>query len=387
MSLATLEQAESQALELSRQGNHRAANEVLLAAAEEAIRLAQFASELSQRQQFVELSDEYLRLASDLKVRRLASKRQLTPERSSRRPRRAEMVQGESGAGRQWQVAERPAITLADVAGMADLKHLVRREIVDPIRYPEIDDVLNIPYGFGVLLYGPPGTGKTYFARALAGELDCAFFVIDPAQILSKWVGESEQRLAALMTQAKAEPRAVVYIDEIAEMFPRRGTGSVYSDRLVGVFLQQLDGFDQSENMLLTIGATNHPLRIDRTLIRSGRLGHHVYVGLPDVETRRQILEIEMKAVPLDNDADLDALADATDGYSSADVAAVAREARKQTRDRIVRQRHSNNGNGKDDIEVKVTAGDLAAALDAVRPAKPDLLMLAEIEEFRRGRS
>lgn len=383
MSVSPLEHAETRALELSRSGDIRAARDTLLAAAEEALRLAGASEDAGQRRRLFDLSDEYQRLARDLSNRRSAlhyerQARAKPAARPSRRP-----VQ-ERDSRETWQVAERPTLKLDDVAGMEDLKRLVRRELVDPLSFPELDAALNIPHGFGVLLYGPPGTGKTYFARALAGELDCAFFIIEPASILSKWVGESEQRLVALMEQAKSEPRAIIYIDEIAEMFPRRGSGSVYSDRLVGVFLQELDGFEQSGNLLLTIGATNHPARIDQTLIRSGRLGHHIYVGLPDCAARRAILAIEVRGVPLEAAVNLDVVAEETDGYSAADVVAVAREARKQARDRIIRARSSN---GQGSVEkVQVTAGDVVAALGSVSPSAPDPRMLAELEQFRLGR-
>lgn len=383
MSVAELEQTESRILELSRNGDLPAARDASLAAAEEALQLAGSSADEAQRKRLLELSDAYRRLAADLAAPRPRprSERPAAPKPPAQHQRRTTRA---SEANQQWQIAERPDITLADVAGMEDLKQLVWREIVMPISYPELGAALNIPHGLGVLLYGPPGTGKTHFARALAGELDCAFFVIEPAGILSKWVGESEQRLTALMAQAKCEPRAIVYVDEIAEMFPRRGSGSIYSDRLVGVFLQALDGFEQSDNLLLTIGATNHPARIDQTLIRSGRLGQHIYVGLPDCDARQAILGLEMRDVPHEEFIDLESVARQTAGYSAADVVAVAREARKQARDRIVAARSNNDHAGAATVEV--TSTDFVAALAVVHPAVPDPAMLAEIEQFRLGR-
>jgi len=383
VSLSSLSDAEARALTQSRNGDMRVARDTLLAAAEEALRLASLSADSHERQRLFDLSAEYQRLANDLGSRRAAPRN--TPQTRVSQPARQNRTRNREQVTKEsWQAAERPTLTLGDVAGMEDLKRLVRRELIDPINFPELDALLNIPHGFGVLLYGPPGTGKTHFARALAGELDCAFFIVEPASILSKWVGESEQQLVALMERARSEPRAIVYIDEIAEMFPRRGTGSVYSDRLVGVFLQELDGFEQSGNLLLTIGSTNHPARIDQTLIRSGRLGKHIYVGLPDYPARQAILAIEMRDVPLDDSVNLDAVADDTAGYSAADVVAVAREARKQARDRLIQAR-AGNGRASADV-VHVTQADIVAALCDVSPAQPDPRMLAELEQFRQGR-
>src|SRR3990172_2815800 len=142
--------------------------------------------------------------------------------------------------------------------------------------------------GGGVLLYGPPGTGKTMIAKAIAHEIDATFFVVSPAQVMSKWVGEAEQNIRKLFEAAKAEPTSVIFLDEIEALVPKRKSdSSTVMQRVVPQILQELEGFDRtSERALLLVGATNQPWMLDEAILRPGRLDALVYVGLPDGPAR-----------------------------------------------------------------------------------------------------
>ena len=124
--------------------------------------------------------------------------------------------------GHQWMVRERPSVRFADVAGLERVKEDIRLKMIYPFQHPELAAKFGVRPGGGVLLYGPPGTGKTLLAKATAGELDAAFFTISPADILSKWVGEAEQNVKKLFDAAAAEPRSVIFIDEIEALIPAR---------------------------------------------------------------------------------------------------------------------------------------------------------------------
>ncbi len=252
---------------------------------------------------------------------------------------------------------------------MEDLKALIQEKILKPAQNPERYSLFRATEGFGVLLYGPPGTGKTHFVRAIAGELDCPFFAIRYSDIVSKWVGDTQKNLAALMKEAKSHSRSIVFIDEIDGLFPERSGESSSSDQRVNAFLEELSGLEPRESWLLVIGATNRPGRVDRALIRSGRLSTHIYVGPPDEQARERILEINLKDVPVAEDVNLNEIAKRSDGYSAADVAQIAIQARS----------HAAGRDGTEQLEML----DLEAGFQRVSPVRPSSRMLKEIEEFR----
>ncbi|MBI3980062.1 MAG: ATP-binding protein [Chloroflexi bacterium] len=388
MTLDAIERAERRALQRWQAGDYGAAADELLLAAERAVRLAERTRDASWRQHLVDASEEYQHLAREIMARAPAPRAAAGSSADSRPASQRQSHQPDSGSDdkrrQDWSLVERPNLKLADVAGMDRLKEFVTSRIVEPLRHPEVYDAYKIPRGFGVLMYGPPGTGKTYFARAVAGELDCAFFAMNANELVSKWVGETEKNLAALMAQAKAEPRSVVFVDEIDSLFPARGSGSTISDRSVGTFLSLLDGLQPVENWMLVIGATNHPRAVDPALIRGGRLGYHVYVGLPDLPMREAVLRIEMKGITLEDDVDLAAIAGAMEGYSAADVALVAREARLGAARRTARDREARGVGAEEPVEVRLTKEDLDIAFQSNPPRQIPRAILREIEEFQR---
>ncbi len=220
-----------------------------------------------------------------------------------------------------WLIAERPHLRFDDVAGLDQVKEQIRLKLIYPFTHPEAAQRFGIKSGGGILLYGPPGTGKTMIARAVAGEIDAAFFAVKPSEIMSKWVGEAEQNIQKLFEAARAYPRSVVFVDEVESLVPkRRESGSTVMQRVVPQILAELDGFEKRVNALLFVGATNEPWSLDPAVMRPGRFDEKIYVPLPDAAARRRLVEISLRDRPLARDVSLDDLAQMLEGYSGADI-------------------------------------------------------------------
>src|SRR5690606_31800858 len=194
----------------------------------------------------------------------------------------------------QWIVKERPNLRFDDVAGLDEVKEEIRLRMIYPFTHAELAQRFGIRGGGGVLLYGPPGTGKTMLARATAGELDATFFRISPADVLSKWVGEAEQNIKKLFDAAAAEPRSVIFIDEVEALGPgMRDERSSVMRRGGPQILQVMERFDNSTaQSVLFMGATNVPWQLDPAVLRPGRFDEKVYIPLPDQPARRRMLDI-----------------------------------------------------------------------------------------------
>lgn len=228
--------------------------------------------------------------------------------------------EGEKSAS-QWIVKEKPQIRFDDVAGLDAVKEDIRLKMVYPFEHPQLAERFGIRGGGGVLLFGPPGTGKTMLAKATAGEIDATFFVISPADILSKWVGEAEQNIKKLFDAARNEKRSVIFIDEIESLVPsRRDEGSSVMQRVVPQLLSGMEGFDKRTTPVLFMGATNVPWHLDPAVLRPGRFDEKVYIPLPDLPARRKMLDIYLGKRPVDDAVDLHAFAARLDGYSGADI-------------------------------------------------------------------
>ena len=240
--------------------------------------------------------------------------------------------------GGEWLVAEKPDITFDDIAGMEDAKRVIDEMVLYPMQSPEKARALGLNPGGGVLLFGPPGTGKTMLGKAIAGALDAPFYYASGADLRSKWYGESEQRLSQLLKAAKAQPVAVVFLDEIESLLPKRTEGSHAADnRVVTQFLSDLGGFKDSPNLLLVLGATNKPWDIDEAVFRTGRFDEKVYIGPPDRAAREKILELNLKGAQTAADVDLPALAAAMENASGSDMAAVVSAAKRAALGRAIR--------------------------------------------------
>ena len=233
-------------------------------------------------------------------------------------------------------VAERPTTTLGDVAGMEDVKEQVRLRIIEPMMHQTLAGRYGLSVGGGMLLYGPPGTGKTFFARAVAGELELPFYMVTAADIFGKHVGESEKNVRKLFGDIRKNPLSVVFIDELETIFPKR-TDEVHETtrKVISLLLQELDGIDKSKNPILLLGATNVPWMIDEAFLRPGRFDVKVFVGLPDFDARRQMLIAAFDEGNVPHEAGLTAhMAEKTEGYSGADLRGVMTRLRQVAFDR-----------------------------------------------------
>ncbi|HLY10321.1 MAG TPA: ATP-binding protein [Planctomycetota bacterium] len=235
---------------------------------------------------------------------------------------------------KDWTLSEKPKLRFDDIAGLEDVKEQIRIKMILPFTFPDKAKRYKVKTGGGILLYGPPGTGKTMIAKAVAGELDATFFAIAPSEILNKWVGESEKNIRKLFESARSCPKAVIFIDEVESLIPKRRdaeAGGVMA-RVVPQILAELDGFEAREGQnVMFLGATNEPWSIDYAMLRPGRLDEKVYVGLPDLPARQKILEHSLREIPLCEDVDLEAMAKRLEGYSGADVSYLCRKVAEQT--------------------------------------------------------
>jgi len=214
-----------------------------------------------------------------------------------------------------------------DIGGLKDELQRLRETIELPLRHPELFQKLGIEPPKGVLLYGPPGTGKTLIAKAVANESGAHFIPIAGPEIISKYYGESEQRLREVFEEARENAPSIIFIDELDSIAPRREevTGEV-ERRVVAQLLTMMDGLEE-RGQVVVIGATNRVDAIDAALRRPGRFDREIEIGVPSELDRIEILKIHTRGMPLSEDVSLDALAQQTHGFVGADLAALAREA------------------------------------------------------------
>ena len=259
-----------------------------------------------------------------------------------------------------------PDVCFDDVAGLEDVKEQVKLKVLLPLTHPEAYEGLDLKGGGGLLLYGPPGTGKTMIACAIAHEIGAKFCVVKPSDILSTGVGNTEKRIATLFKEASSFPCAVICFDEFESLCPA-STHSQISRQVRSEFLTQMQGVNAysntgEKNVLFLIAATNKPYDIDSAMLRPGRLGTRVYVGLPDADARRYIFihaidkvkEINIYKFP--DDIDVDKIVEATDGFNGSDITNIIDEAKRLAGARCVV--------GNDKI---ITQEDFEAALSCVK--------------------
>lgn len=268
-----------------------------------------------------------------------------------------------------WELQERPATRLDDVAGLDEVKETLREKVIYPFQHPEVYERFKTYAGAGILMYGPPGNGKTYIARAIAGEIDAAFFPVDLSTIKSKYVGETAKNLTSLFNEAAKHERSVLFLDEVDALLGKRGNRKIDS---VAQFLALTDGLKKNQNCMLLLTATNKPWLLDEAVIRPGRLGTHIHVGLPDAKAREAIIALNMRGVPTAPDVSFADVAAKTEDYSGADMAAICDKAKMMA----VRRQITS---GTDET---ITAADFAETLTKVKPS----VTADDVAEFEKWR-
>ncbi|MEE9294657.1 MAG: ATP-binding protein, partial [Phycisphaerae bacterium] len=261
VSFSTFERLKNKGVSAYQEGQYAAAKSYLIDASECMVDMAEAAKSPETRRQHEQLATELIDLAKD------CDRLQRSPVRR-RQPQRERDDDGVDSGPSDWIVTERPDVGFDDIAGLEGVKEDIRLKMIYPAAHPELAEKYGIVTGGGVLLWGPPGTGKTMMAKAIAHELDSTFFVISPAQILSKWVGEAEQNIRKLFDAARSEESAVIFIDEVEALVPKRqGDTSTVMRRVVPQILQELEGSERKPGRArLFVGATNKPWTLDEAM-------------------------------------------------------------------------------------------------------------------------
>jgi len=261
-------------------------------------------------------------------------------------------------------LVETPNTKWADIGGVEGVKRDLREAIEWPLKYPDSFTRMGVNPPKGVLLYGPPGTGKTLLAKAVANESEANFIQIKGPSLLSMWVGKSEEGVRKIFERARQVSPCIIFFDEIDSLASKRGQsyggGSRVTENVLNQLLAEMDGIEDLTNVIV-IGATNRPDILDPALMRPGRFDRIVYVPVPDKEGRLQILKIHTKNMPLDKSVNLNRLAEETEGYTGADLEALARESamlalREDINTKIVTKKHFEEAMEK--VQPSVSKGD-----------------------------
>ncbi|TMM46602.1 CDC48 family AAA ATPase [Qipengyuania marisflavi] len=265
----------------------------------------------------------------------------------------------------------RAIINYDDVGGMGDTIQQLREMVELPLRYPELFTRLGVDPPKGVLLHGPPGTGKTRLAQAVANESDARFFTINGPEIMGSGYGESEKRLREVFEEAAKSAPAIIFIDEIDSIAPKRDRVPGEAEkRLVAQLLTLMDGLEARSN-LVVIAATNRPDAMDEALRRPGRFDREIVIGVPDERGRREILGIHMRAMPLGDKVEMKELARTTHGFVGADLAALTREAAIEAVRRIMPRLDLDERTVPQEVldDLYVSREDFLEALKRVQPS------------------
>ena len=232
-----------------------------------------------------------------------------------------------------------PRVNYEDIGGLRNEIQKVREMIELPMRHPEIFDRIGIEAPKGVLFFGPPGTGKTLLAKAVANETNANFYSIGGPEIMSKFYGESEERLRETFKQAQENAPSIIFIDEIDSIAPKREEVSGDVEKRIVSQLLTLWMVLNLRGKVVVIGATNRPDALDPALRRPGRFDREIEIGIPDQFGRSEILEIHTRGMPLTQDVHLESIAKITHGFVGADLEAVCREAAMRSSEKNVYQK------------------------------------------------
>ncbi|MDR3517841.1 MAG: CDC48 family AAA ATPase [Azospirillaceae bacterium] len=264
---------------------------------------------------------------------------------------------------------EVPNVRWEDVGGLEPIKAALKEAIAWPLSQPLLFEQIGLKPSRGILLYGPPGNGKTLLAKALASQSKINFISVKGPELLSKYVGESEQGVRELFARARHAAPCIVFLDEVDALAPKRGFDgrSPVTDRVVSQLLTELDGVETLRDVWV-IAATNRLDMIDEALLRPGRLDFHLEVGRPDRAARAAILEVHLRKKPMDGRVDLAALAERTEGMSAADVRFFCDRAAMNAIRRVF---PSPNGGSVDAVALRLEPCDFDDALAARTAASP----------------
>jgi transitional endoplasmic reticulum ATPase len=223
---------------------------------------------------------------------------------------------------------ESPDVKWSDIGGLDEVKRELQEAVEWPLRYPDLYTKLGHSIPKGILMHGPSGTGKTMLAKAVATESEANFISVKGPELLSKWIGESERGVREIFRRARQAAPCVVFFDEVDSIAPVRGMEGVNAgtERMVSQLLTEMDGIQELTGVVI-IAATNRLDMIDTALLRPGRFDKIVFVPKPDLGTRLKILEIYAKEKPITSEVNLQRIAELTDGFSGADMSAVANTA------------------------------------------------------------
>jgi len=274
-------------------------------------------------------------------------------------------------------LVEVPNVRWSDVGGLVTIKKELQESVEWPLKYRDVFDYAKTRPPKGILLYGPPGTGKTMLAKAVANESEANFISIKGPELLSKWVGESERGVREVFHKARQAAPCIVFMDELDSFVPTRGVSmgdSQVTERVLSQILTELDGLEELRDVVI-IGATNRPDMIDQALLRPGRFDKLMYVSVPDLEARKEIFRIHLNGRPLSKDISAEDLAKKTEGYSGADIQAVA-----DTASMLAIREYIDKYKGSDVVkaklkELEVTKKHFDEAMSKVKPySKMDLV-------------
>src|SRR5918996_53988 len=264
-----------------------------------------------------------------------------------------------------------PRITYEDIGGLKNEVQKVREMIELPLRHPEIFERIGIEAPKGVLLHGPPGTGKTLLAQAVANETNANYYSIAGPEIMSKFYGESEERIRDTFKQAQDNAPSIVFIDELDSIAPKRDevSGDV-EKRIVSQLLTLMDGLE-ARGKVVVIGATNRVNSIDPALRRPGRFDREIEIGIPDEEGRLDILHIHTRGMPLTDDVKLEYFARITHGFVGADLESLCKEAAMRSLTRVIPEINLDRTKIPMEVLNKIKIGnkDFEAALKDIHPS------------------
>ncbi|MHA2203561.1 MAG: CDC48 family AAA ATPase, partial [Candidatus Hodarchaeales archaeon] len=258
-----------------------------------------------------------------------------------------------------------------DIGGLSDEIQKVREMIELPMRHPELFKRLGVTPPRGVLLHGPPGTGKTLLAKAVATETDSHFISVSGPEFMSKFYGESEQRIRQFFDEAKENAPSIIFIDEIDSIAPKRSevTGEV-ERRVVAQLLSNMDGLSDRGDVVV-IGATNRVNALDPAIRRGGRFDREIEIGIPNKHGREEILLIHTRGMPLAEDVNLDHLSDVTHGFVGADLGQLVKEAAMHSLRKVIPKLNLEEDTIPAHIlsELEVSQDDFNEALLGVQPS------------------